>query len=62
MTNLTGRGTDIKTDDIEKSGGLHICVTFSTNNLRVEAQAFGRTARQGKCSTGQMILTIKVMC
>ena len=56
MTNLTGRGTDIKTDDIEKSGGLHVCVTFLPNNLRVEAQAFGRNARQGKCTTGQMIL------
>ena len=55
-TNLAGRGTDIKTDDIEKSGGLHVCVTFLPNNLRVEAQAIGRTARQGKCGTGQMII------
>ncbi len=31
-------------------------VTFIPPNQRVEDQAFGRTARQGKRGTGQMIL------
>ncbi|CAF4740961.1 unnamed protein product, partial [Rotaria sp. Silwood2] len=55
-TNLAGRGTDIKTDEIEKYGGLHIIITFMPRNRRVEEQAFGRTARQGKRGTGQRIL------
>ena len=55
-TNLAGRGTDIKTDGIEKNGGMHVIVTFMPSNQRVEQQAFGRTARQGKRGTGQMIL------
>ncbi|CAF4844118.1 unnamed protein product, partial [Rotaria sp. Silwood1] len=55
-TNLAGRGTDIRTDDIEEFGGLHVVLTFMPNNQRVEDQAFGRTARQGKRGTGLMIL------
>ena len=53
---MAGRGTDIKTDGIEKNGGMHVIVTFMPSNQRVEEQAFGRTARQGKSGTGQMIL------
>ena len=31
-------------------------LTFMPSNQRVEDQAFGRTARQGKLGTGEMIL------
>ncbi|CAF3343931.1 unnamed protein product [Rotaria sp. Silwood2] len=56
-TNLVGRGTDLKTsEELEKTGGLHICLTYLPNNLRTEQQAFGRTSRQGNRGTSQMIL------
>ena len=55
-TNLAGRGTDIKTHNIDERGGMHVILTFMPSNQRVEDQAFGRTARQGKCGTGQKIL------
>ncbi|XP_018022148.2 uncharacterized protein LOC108678282 [Hyalella azteca] len=60
-TNLAGRGTDIKTDEIEATGGLHVILTFMPPNQRVEDQAFGRTARQGKRGTGVMILNARNM-
>lgn len=58
-TNLAGRGTDIHTSDIEQWGGMHVIVTFMPLNERVQDQAFGRTARQGKLGTGQMILNMR---
>jgi preprotein translocase subunit SecA len=48
-TNISGRGIDIKTtEEVEQYGGLHLIITFMPENDRVERQALGRTARQGK--------------
>lgn len=56
-TNIAGRGTDIKlTKDVNKNGGLHVCITFLPKNSRVEEQNVGRTSRTGNCGTSQFIL------
>jgi preprotein translocase subunit SecA len=56
-TNLAGRGTDIKiSDEVEENGGLYECLTFLPQNRRIEAQAFGRTARQGQKGSAQLVL------
>ena len=56
-TNLGGRGTDLKTSPEEESkGGLHVILTSMPKNYRVLKQAFGRTSREGKKGTGQLIL------
>lgn len=56
-TNLGGRGTDLQTNKKEEEkGGLHVILTDMPSNYRVLKQAFGRTSREGKKGTGQMIL------
>jgi ankyrin repeat protein len=56
-TNIAGRGTDLTTSAaVENHGGLHVCITFLPPSYRVELQNAGRTARQGKKGTAQLIL------
>lgn len=59
-TNIAGRGTDIKPSFIvEENGGLHVCITFITQNERVEEQNIGRTSRTGNRGTSQTIILSK---
>ena len=56
-TNIAGRGTDLTTSAaVESCGGMHVCITFLPENSRVELQNAGRTARQGKKGSAQLIL------
>ena len=60
-TNLAGRGTDLKiSEELEKSGGLHVIISFVPPNARVEAQAQGRTARAGQPGTCQFVVCCSV--
>ena len=59
-TNLAGRGTDLPTSEkLEENGGLHVIITYLPNNLRIEMQGFGRTARKGNNGTGEYVIMNK---
>ncbi|KAL7561438.1 hypothetical protein ACA910_009294 [Epithemia clementina (nom. ined.)] len=53
-----GRGTDFfcKDDVVQRNGGVHIIQAFLSDELSEELQIKGRTARQGKKGSYQLIL------
>jgi preprotein translocase subunit SecA len=57
-TAVFGRGTDFfcKDEVVERNGGVHIMQTFLYEEKSEEVQIQGRTARQGKKGSYQMIL------
>ncbi|KAG7497444.1 translocase subunit-like [Solea senegalensis] len=61
-TNLAGRGTDLQVSErVKAAGGLFVVQNFLPKNARVEAQAFGRAARQGSPGSAQLIVCNKYL-
>lgn len=59
-TNTAGRGTDILlSPDSIQAGGLEVVFTFYPENLRVEVQGLGRSARQGQPGSGSFVLNMQ---
>jgi preprotein translocase subunit SecA len=57
-TNMAGRGTDIKIDEIvSNAGGLHVILTEIHDSARIDRQLIGRCARQGDPGTFRMMLS-----
>lgn len=56
-TTLLGtRGMNLQTSaEAEQNGGLFVLFSFLPENARVQRQGFGRTARNGKNGSGQLI-------
>ena len=48
VTNMAGRGTDIKLpQDVKDAGGLHVIILDALDTSRLERQLYGRAGRQG---------------
>ncbi len=59
-TNMAGRGTDIKLQDIVKEkGGLHILGTERHESRRIDLQLRGRCARQGDAGSARFFLCLE---
>lgn len=57
-TNMAGRGTDIKLNDMAKqSGGLHVILTEHHDSTRIDRQLIGRSARQGNVGSFREIVS-----
>ena len=63
-TAVFGRGTDFfcKDDIVQRNGGVHIIQTFLSEELSEEIQIQGRTARQGKKGSYEMVLLESDLC
>ena len=58
-TNMAGRGTDIKLEDIvTELGGLHVICTELHDSSRIDRQLIGRCARQGDPGTYRQYLSL----
>ncbi len=56
-TNIAGRGTDLRTASVlEEKGGLSVILSYLPKSIRVQDQAFGRTARNGNKGSGTFII------
>ena len=59
-TNLAGRGTDLQlSPEVIKNRGLHVILGIFASSLRVEEQAFGRSARKEEPGSAQLIINIE---
>ena len=59
-TNMAGRGTDIKLDDISKEkGGLKIIGTERHESRRIDNQLRGRSGRQGDPGESRFFLSLE---
>ncbi len=59
-TNMAGRGTDILlSDEVRRSGGLHVILTEMHTSARIDRQLIGRCARQGDPGSYQMFLSLE---
>ena len=48
VTNMAGRGTDIKLpQEVKDAGGLHVIILDTLDTSRLERQLYGRAGRQG---------------
>ena len=57
-TNAAGRGTDIiLSEESLNNGGLHVIMGFYPENIRVEFQGIGRSARQGQIGSSQVVFS-----
>ena len=59
-TNMAGRGTDIKPDDLAKAaGGLHVILTEMHSATRIDRQFIGRAGRQGDPGSAQLFVALE---
>ncbi|MBK9735606.1 MAG: hypothetical protein IPO92_11810 [Saprospiraceae bacterium] len=59
-TNMAGRGTDIKINDlVKKAGGLAIVATERHDSRRVDRQLRGRAGRQGDLGSSQFYVSME---